>query len=559
MNRFCYFILFLFCINNLVCGQEAKQTPEEDHWRILKDRYHHALDVLKTETHGPLCSQLTQALHKTYGWTDITPLQKPAHFASLIRAVEKTIQQYKVLIPKQVIIELNELNTVAKKKKKRTGKIVAGVVAGTAAFLTLAALFIHLKLFKKTTGGSTGQQNSSATQPNEAPTQEQTLTRIPHEVPQQLQAPTLRKTNDAPNSIHKKRCPNRLVAVGNEGAQLREELDTGAALRKARNTQDAPSWIRNTTFSEGKATDCRRLYTEISFSHIQSCINSGNSNQTNNQGSTPLITVIEDIRLLFNLNTPIENVEAKKIITYLIESGADINHQNNFGLSALHYACWYEQYWIVNLLLNKGASPNLESKNDHLYPLDLILVHAHKDQNHEFIDHLHCITKLCSVMSPETKECRSHSPFVSALFFSDAFRSIEILCDNGFDFNKVDPISGVSPLEYAIAERRLRSILVFIKKRALIDDKSIELFTTSLQSTPFYTQWYDRFIKLPRAHTTTVDTEVPVVVYASPPPTPQINPPKSRSRLKAGARKLLNLFSWGKKTSPSGSIPLLSR
>gem|GEM_PF-6689358 len=525
MNLFFHVILFLCCISSSIYTQESKKTSEESHCRILKDMYQHALDVLKTESHGPLCSQLTNALQKAYGWTCIIPMQKPTNFSSLIRAAEKIIHQYKVLIPKQVLATINQLNALAKNKKNQTKKIAAGVISGTAAMLALTALYMRTRPLKKHIGASSDSQSSSAlSQKPKAPQTQPTTTphpplyRIPEHVKPVQHAPVM-ETYDDPNSTYVTNAPSRLVPMDSKTAP-RDKLNTGVALCNSRRSTDIPSWIHEETLRK-KTDDAHRFYSEVSLSNIRSCINSTNSNQPNKQGSTPLITIIEDIRLLFKQKKAIKNEEAKQIILYLIESGAEVNHQNNFGLSALHYACWYQQFFIMETLLKSGANPNLESFNNHFYPLDLLLIQAAKDQKFEGEDYLGWIDRLCNIMSPESKQCTSHSLFISALFFSDAFKSIKILCDHKFDFNKVDPISGSSPLEYAIAEKRKKAIKFFIKNDALIDEKTITLFNEKFLRTDFYKKWYNNLIKLPRAHAVTVTIESPVVVYTNDPPATQ--------------------------------------
>jgi ankyrin repeat protein len=43
----------------------------------------------------------------------------------------------------------------------------------------------------------------------------------------------------------------------------------------------------------------------------------------------------------------------------LILSGAEIDKQNSRQWTALMYACWYNQYEIVQQLLDSGANPNI--------------------------------------------------------------------------------------------------------------------------------------------------------------------------------------------------------
>ncbi len=53
---------------------------------------------------------------------------------------------------------------------------------------------------------------------------------------------------------------------------------------------------------------------------------------------------------------------AKEIIKFLLESGADTNIENNFNNTALHYAFSYKNYKIADLLTNYGAKENIINK-----------------------------------------------------------------------------------------------------------------------------------------------------------------------------------------------------
>ncbi len=47
------------------------------------------------------------------------------------------------------------------------------------------------------------------------------------------------------------------------------------------------------------------------------------------------------------------------ILNHLIEKGADIDFQDKNGFSALHFASQNNEIGIVEILLNKGANPNV--------------------------------------------------------------------------------------------------------------------------------------------------------------------------------------------------------
>jgi uncharacterized protein len=58
------------------------------------------------------------------------------------------------------------------------------------------------------------------------------------------------------------------------------------------------------------------------------------------------------------INAVIEN--NKDFIYWLLDNGANINHQDRIGYSALHFACESHQIELCNILLDKGANPNLQ-------------------------------------------------------------------------------------------------------------------------------------------------------------------------------------------------------
>ena len=47
------------------------------------------------------------------------------------------------------------------------------------------------------------------------------------------------------------------------------------------------------------------------------------------------------------------------ILDLFIKSGADINWQNEFGCTPLHYAYMYTNNKLIKILLAKGANPNI--------------------------------------------------------------------------------------------------------------------------------------------------------------------------------------------------------
>ena len=95
------------------------------------------------------------------------------------------------------------------------------------------------------------------------------------------------------------------------------------------------------------------IFTYIENNDIQSVkdyINSGyNLDSQNNSGDTPLILAASNNKM--------------EIVKLLLNSGADINRQDNYGGAALIWAAFYNRIEIVKLLLNAGADIDKQSNN----------------------------------------------------------------------------------------------------------------------------------------------------------------------------------------------------
>ena len=70
----------------------------------------------------------------------------------------------------------------------------------------------------------------------------------------------------------------------------------------------------------------------------------------------------------------------KLLVEYLIEQGADINHQNNKGMTPLHIAALYGYVDIVMLLVKNNANTNIEC-NKKLIPLNYALMSRTESHN----------------------------------------------------------------------------------------------------------------------------------------------------------------------------------
>ena len=69
----------------------------------------------------------------------------------------------------------------------------------------------------------------------------------------------------------------------------------------------------------------------------------------------------------------VENTEAAET---LLDAGSNINHQDAQGLTPLHNATYHNNGKLVTLLLQRGANPNLKSKNQET-PLDFAIDSHH--------------------------------------------------------------------------------------------------------------------------------------------------------------------------------------
>lgn len=113
-------------------------------------------------------------------------------------------------------------------------------------------------------------------------------------------------------------------------------------------------------------------------------IDSGaNINHQNKLGTTPLLSAVDDEQTDIawtlldagadpnlasqNGNTPICVVQDAELAKALIQRGADPNHINKEGMSALQLAIYRKNYEVALILLNAGADPNiLDSKGNSL-------------------------------------------------------------------------------------------------------------------------------------------------------------------------------------------------
>jgi ankyrin repeat protein len=80
-----------------------------------------------------------------------------------------------------------------------------------------------------------------------------------------------------------------------------------------------------------------------------------------------------------------DNIE---IVNYLIEKGAKLNLQNNYGNTALHYAILNKNFKIVDLLIKNGANEEIKNKFGFTpYELNNIpFQYSYKNEDDEFFN-----------------------------------------------------------------------------------------------------------------------------------------------------------------------------
>lgn len=56
----------------------------------------------------------------------------------------------------------------------------------------------------------------------------------------------------------------------------------------------------------------------------------------------------------------------KDIVVALIDAGADVNAQNELGMTPLYMACYHDSIQVVQPLLEAGADSSIKTINDEL-------------------------------------------------------------------------------------------------------------------------------------------------------------------------------------------------
>ena len=186
-----------------------------------------------------------------------------------------------------------------------------------------------------------------------------------------------------------------------------------------------------------------QLVTEKNLEGIKAAVESGEDinaiNEFDQKQQTPLLRAIS-----YGYMDPVY-VEIAK---YLIEQGAEINHQDSDGFTALHYAAKNGHIDVVKMLLNKGASINVYPDETKFYKGETPLRSAcsypnANDKNLEVVKYL--VEKGASL---EKNNLSFQSPLTDSIN-SKAPLTVQFLLEMGADPN-VPNNNNQTPLYLAI-------------------------------------------------------------------------------------------------------------
>jgi|ERR1700733_3920264 ankyrin repeat protein len=172
---------------------------------------------------------------------------------------------------------------------------------------------------------------------------------------------------------------------------------------------------------------------------IKRCLQEFNVNYANDNGDTLLtIAAGQGYDDPFN-HKPIENI--RKIVKILLECGADVNHANRQGETALERACWSGDFEIVKLLLEYGANVNyINPKNGKTPLLRAAALHSIHFETVRLL-----LEYNANVNCPNIYD--GWTPLHQACWAGN-FEVVKILLDYGADISCKDK-SGRSPLDIA--------------------------------------------------------------------------------------------------------------
>ena len=167
------------------------------------------------------------------------------------------------------------------------------------------------------------------------------------------------------------------------------------------------------------------------------------ANLADNHGITPLMYAAE-----------IGSVDAMRV---LIDHGADVNAQNDFGSTALMWSV--SDPSKVRLLLDHGAQVNLTARSGRT----ALIIAAFTNPSAEVVRLL-----LAKGAKVEVMDKRHVTPMNAATFGNDT-ATVQLLLDAGADIETADTFIGLTPLMNAAGNRNLKAVKLLLAKGAKVN------------------------------------------------------------------------------------------
>ena len=140
-------------------------------------------------------------------------------------------------------------------------------------------------------------------------------------------------------------------------------------------------------------------------------------------------------------------------IAALLDAGADVNGCATFGMTALGYACWRNQFAAARLLVAQGAEINLLDRNDYT-PLDVAVSYA----SHEFREWL---------IGIGGRRNEHYQPLIDAVV-DGKVDLVAALLDAGAEVNGCND-RGETPLSYACGYNQLAAARLLVARGAEVN------------------------------------------------------------------------------------------